>query len=294
MYREMLYIDSVLKEYKIDIVIVNTIASPVAAFAGRKNNIPVIWFVHEKGADLPYRLQFGDMFTKWLVGKLSNVVLCNSFYIYEHFSSYIDRQKMKVAYQSVSTFALEEKTHSDGNVLKIGIVGRLSIQKNQLFAVKALMPNDKLHIYLVGACEGEYASKVKSLCKELDCVDNVSFCGVQNDMQKFYQNIDVLLACGHNEALGRSVIEAMKAGLPVVAPKDCGYVEIIDHSISGFLYTADDEISLRNELHKLLDVSMRREIGSKAKEIANNRFNKINFQKQLVEVIDEIICLKKN
>lgn len=291
--KDVRFVIGCLMEKKIDVVIVNTIASPVAALAAKHCDIPVIWFIHEKGDDLPYRLQFGNRITKCLVGKLSDVVICNSYYILNHYANYIKLRKMVVAYQTVNGFILEDKKYINSSPLKIGIVGRLTNQKNQMFAIRALMPNEHLHMYFAGSCEGEYAEMTKNLCRVLNCMSSVSFCGVLTNMAEFYKKIDVLLACGHDEALGRSVIEAMKVGVPVIAPHDCGYAEIIDHSITGLLYKIDDENSLREEMQKLIDPSFRSSLGVKAKEVSNAKFNKVGFQKVLVGVVEDVICTRK-
>ncbi len=287
--RQVYQLRNILMRECIDVVIVNTIASPVGALAAKMANIPCVWFLHELADDPPYRLQLGDKFSKKLVGRLADKVVCNSHYTMEHYEQYIDARKMSVAYQAVDMIVPKITTTSLG-LLRVGIVGRMSIQKNQLFAVQTVATMEGVILRVAGADNNEYATQLQEEVEKLQCGDKVEFCGVVNDMADFYSTVDVVFACGKRETLGRSVIEAMKCGKAVVTAHDCGYKELIEDGKTGVIFEVDNIESAQVAIEQMKDEVLRMRLAKNAQIWANETFNIQQFGCSMRDIIEQ--CVK--
>jgi glycosyltransferase involved in cell wall biosynthesis len=70
-------------------------------------------------------------------------------------------------------------------------------------------------------------------------------------MPRFYSSIDALLHCSRTESQGRVVLEAMLAGVLVLAPAISGVVDFVIHRHTGIIIDPDDPFSMRSELEWL-------------------------------------------
>ena len=100
----------------------------------------------------------------------------------------------------------------------VGLIGRLSVQKNQTFIMPVIR---KLHqimpemvLMLVGA--GEEENKIKDYCKKHSMESYVIFTGVRQDVNRIYQGIDVCVLPSLYEGLPVVGVEALAAGCPLL------------------------------------------------------------------------------
>jgi glycosyltransferase involved in cell wall biosynthesis len=113
----------------------------------------------------------------------------------------------------------------------VGIVGRLTPIKNHslfLESVSALMKensNTRARFLIVGY--GELRKDLEEMTKELALADRVIFVGWLKDLRSFYADLDVLALTSNNEGTPVAVIEAMAAGVPVIATDVGGVRELI-------------------------------------------------------------------
>jgi len=105
----------------------------------------------------------------------------------------------------------------------------------------------------------------------------------------FYSSIDIFIyyTDGSNtENWGRTVTEAMAAGLPIVAERRGAIVEQIDDGVDGFLFdTVDELIDRVVELYH--DGDLRRRIGTAAREKACSRFGIPAIRSHLDDIFEE-------
>jgi glycosyltransferase involved in cell wall biosynthesis len=119
-------------------------------------------------------------------------------------------------------------------------VGHLQRRKRVEDAIKAVaivrrtVPGAQLWI-LGRTYDPAYKAELLALAERLAIGDAVQFLGVRDDVLALMQNASALLHCSDSEAFGWSVLEAMAAGLPVVAYDSGGPAELIEHGTTGFL-----------------------------------------------------------
>ena len=112
---------------------------------------------------------------------------------------------------------VQEELNIKGSFV-LGMVGRLSEEKNQEFAlqlakrVHEILP--KTVLVMVG--EGPESSKLKKIIKDNQMEEYVQLLGKRNDVERIYQAFDVFLLPSWHEGFPVSIVEAMASGIPVV------------------------------------------------------------------------------
>jgi phosphatidylinositol alpha 1,6-mannosyltransferase len=125
---------------------------------------------------------------------------------------------------------LRRKLSPAGEVL-VGYVGRVAPEK-QLEKMAALRGIPGIRIVIVGDGPG-----MPAIRKALGGMP-VSFLGQLRGeaLAAAYASFDVFLHTGEEETFGQTVQEAHASGLPVVAPRAGGPIDLVEHGVDGFLY----------------------------------------------------------
>lgn len=110
--------------------------------------------------------------------------------------------------------------------IKLGMLGRLSSQKNQDLIIKAMayLP-DNVELHLGGG--GYRYPELKKLANECGVDQKIFFHGYINNSRNFLEDLDVYIQSSHVEGFGLAAIEAMACGLPVIGSDIPGLSDII-------------------------------------------------------------------
>ena len=175
-------------------------------------------------------------------------------------------------------------------------IGRLAPEKNwdtlvQAFG-KVYGEHPKVRLVLIG--DGPARPGLESLAAELGIADHVTFTGALpfEEIPRYLKAADLFAFASVTETQGLVTIEAMAAGLPVVAVDGPGTRDIVERGKQGFLVENDPE-ALANGLNRLLSDSQ------KIKRFANNALKKAKtfdvnqLGKQLIGVYEQAIQDKK-
>ena len=121
------------------------------------------------------------------------------------------------------------------------------------------------HIHFVILGEGperlQLEEKAKKLC-------NVTFVGKQVDMGNWFTAADLFIHPSYSEGLGSVILEAIKAGLPVIGSKAGGIPDIIEDEVSGLLFKSRDAAALAKAIERVeedLDLQKKLKVGGKNK-----------------------------
>ena len=153
----------------------------------------------------------------------------------------------------------------------IGSVGRLDPVKGHdlliraFAALQARQPGARL--VLIG--EGERRGACEALARELGAAGKVSFLGWREDVAELLAELDLFVFPSRNEGMGRAAVEAMAAGLAVVATRTGGLPDVVREGRTGLLVPPDDPGALSAAIERLLSrPEERRAMGEAGRELA--------------------------
>lgn len=142
--------------------------------------------------------------------------------------------------------ALRERLAPAGEVV-IGYVGRIAPEK-QVERFRALRGLTGISIALVG--DGPSTPLVARALAGLPVTWLGRLAG--EELAHAYAAFDVFLHAGTEETFGQTLQEAHAAGLPVVAPRAGGPIDLVQHGTDGFLFHPDDDADLRRHVAALV------------------------------------------
>ena len=131
-------------------------------------------------------------------------------------------------------------------------VGELNRNKNHSLVIKALaqLENGNVHYCIAG--EGECRESLTALSQKLGVAERVHLLGYRSDVQQLYKSSDIFCFPSLREGLPVSLIEAMASGLPCVASRIRGNVDLIDAADEMLFdpYSAED---CKNKIERLIN-----------------------------------------
>jgi len=151
---------------------------------------------------------------------------------------------------------LRKRLAPNGEVV-VGYVGRVAPEK-QVERLRALHGLRGVRVAIVG--DGPSVPYVK---RELAGIP-VTWLGKLGgeELATAYAAFDIFVHTGTEETFGQTLQEAHSAGLPVVAPRAGGPIDLVDHGTNGFLFEADNESQLRAFVETLaIDPALRARMG---------------------------------
>jgi glycosyltransferase involved in cell wall biosynthesis len=172
------------------------------------------------------------------------------------------------------------------NDLIVGIIGRLSIEKNHRFFINvahhlsSVISSVKFLIVGNGPLREELEAYVKSLK-----LSNVIFTGYRSDVKQVMSMMDVVASTSLREGVPIALLEAMSVKKPIVATQVGGVQKIILHSKTGYLVPLDRLDEFTRCVKKLLDnKNLRKTFGENAFRFLKKHYSSENMVNQYLSV----------
>jgi glycosyltransferase involved in cell wall biosynthesis len=187
------------------------------------------------------------------------------------------------------TNRFREQFNWPDEVVIFGITGQINVGKGHqdllLAAAEAVRENARFRFVVGGRGEEIFVADLKRQADVLGLTDLLGFCGWLARASEFYEGIDVLiLASRHDEGFGLVVAEAGERGIPVIATRSGGAVEIVVDDETGILVPKQDPSALGSAMARLgNDGDLRLAMGGRARDHISQHFD---LQKQVDKFAD--------
>lgn len=176
---------------------------------------------------------------------------------------------------------------SEGPV--VGSLGRITDQKGYDALVRALPELPGATLVLVG--DGPERAPLEALAAELGVGERLVVTGWTADARRHLPTFDVFALPSLWEGMPLVILEAMHAGLPVVASDVGSVAEAVADGETGYVVAAGDEQALCERLARLLaDAPLRERLGARARTVAADCFTAEAMARRYEAVYTDVLA----
>lgn len=150
------------------------------------------------------------------------------------------------------------------------------VHKNAIDDVISALVDLPKNIYFIIMGIGELLPKLQKQARDLGVLDRVKFLGrVPNeDLPKYFSVCDIFIRASRSEGFGISFVEAMAAGLPVIATPVGGIPDFLDDRKTGLFCSPNNPQSIVEAVNLLLrDSNLKENIQKEARRRVIERYD---------------------
>ncbi|MEO0445788.1 MAG: glycosyltransferase family 4 protein [Verrucomicrobiota bacterium] len=204
----------------------------------------------------------------------------------------VPASRMEVIYNGVPDHS--DRAEPGSNRPQMLMVGRFEEQKNQALLLRGLAPLRNLDWELEFVGDGPKLEMVKELCAELDLGDRVTFAGYQSNIPERLGGAQMFLLITNWESFPMSILEAMRAGLPVIASDVGGNRESVSDGKSGYVIDNENLAELTERLRALIgSSSLRAEMGKAGRSLYEENFSFEQMLDRTIGLYDLVLASHK-
>jgi len=272
-------IKRIIKIIKPDLVHLNsTKAEIIGGLAARRTRVPHIIFtahgyvVNERMPEWQKKFYVG---LERYASKMMHRIICVSKL--DRFTAFFyrmaDFSKISVIHNGISRFRIVKQS---SKILTIVTVANMYPNKGYLTLLKAIkrLNREGLEAKYIFVGDGKQRTEIEDYIARYK-LKNIKLLGFRHDIKSVLAMADIFILASYKEGLPYVVLEAMMAGLPVVATKVGGIPEIITENEDGLLVSPMRYKLLASAIMKLAcDRKLRIKIGSSARQKVIEQFSK--------------------
>ena len=148
-----------------------------------------------------------------------------------------------------------KKSKKNQTIRNIISVGRLHEQKDHQTLIKAFaqLSDNYPELTLTIYGEGVLRDFLTQLIYSLNLQNRIFLPGIAMDVEKVLISADLFVFPSVYEGFSNALCEAMSCGLPVIASKCSGNVDIVEDGVNGLLFNSSDIEALVSSMRRLLD-----------------------------------------
>lgn len=280
-----------VKNNDIDIIYTNTSVVFPGAIVAKRMGIKSVWHIREI-----VKNNFENKVISHIVNHYSDIVITNSKATADAIK--VDKEKVRIVYNAVESPKINKnQIRKENNKFVIGMAGRINRWKGQSLFINAAEKvlekyPDTLFLIAGSAYTGEeyLEEELKEIIAHKKLEKSIKLLGQVSKMETFYEKIDLfVLPSIQPEPFGLVVIEAMDAGIPVIATNQGGPKEIISDGKNGYLVDFKDANEMAEKIMLLeSDLELRKRIAENAKKTKKEKFSVEIMAKNIREILNEI------
>jgi glycosyltransferase involved in cell wall biosynthesis len=292
-------IHGLLKELKPDLLAVHSAkAGVLGRLAGRSLGIPVVLTAHgwTFTPGIPPLQAAGYRIIERLVGPLSSKIIAVSEFdrrlALEH--RIVPADRIVTVHNGMPDISPQLRAEPGRTPPRLIMVARLGAQKDHPTLLRALagLQDHPWEMDLVG--EGPLLGEMKALASSLGIGGRVRFLGQRMDVDQLLAGAHASVLATNWEGFPLSILESMRAGLPVVASSVGGIDEAIRDGDTGYLVPRGDVEALRDRIGRLLTApDLRTRMGSSGRALFEEQFTLDRSVQKTLDVYQDVIARRR-
>jgi glycosyltransferase involved in cell wall biosynthesis len=187
-----------------------------------------------------------------------------------------------------------QPSRSSNRQVQLLYIGRLSEEKNleNLLRAVVILREENIAVKLMIAGDGPSRRQIENNIAEWKLADNVSLAGFVSDVNPLLKMADIVVNPSRTECMPNSILEAMLAGVPVVATDVGGVREMIRDQVDGLLCPPENSAALAEAIKKLiLNPTMAKNMAASAHERVVNEFTFEKHMEKTLEIYRQILMI---
>jgi glycosyltransferase involved in cell wall biosynthesis len=261
---------------------------PAAAFAC-PHNASVLFHAHSH-----VRQAAAAKVVGWSIRHADAAVVACSNSVLDPLRSYAASDKLHVIPNGVAELNFRERLFSRGRNWCIGMIGRISREKGQaeFLQAAALIARefDNARFAICGAPlfgDTSYEEVVHKVSEGLP----VEFLGWREDVGLVFATLDLLVVPSQEEGMGRVIVEAFSAGVPVVAFPTGGIPEVVVDGETGFLTKGTSPEALAARLREVISSGpdVLRRVAANARKAWERSYALARYQERITAVMESLV-----
>lgn len=284
-------LEKIIREEKVDVVHARSrVPAWIAFFACRKAGVDFLTTCHG---------YYSQNVFSHVMGWGKRVIVISEIigrHMIEHFG--VQPENIRLIHRSVDLdkFSFRERQTGDSS-FTVTMVGRITPLKGHSYFLKAMAKVIRQHpfvrVRVVGDARSDkqaYKDSLLLLTRRLGLQEKVEFLGNRKDIPQLLAESDALvLPTVTQEAFGRVIIEAQAVGVPVIATKVGGIVDIVEHEKTGLLVLPKDADAIAAAVLRLMnDRKLGDAICQEARKRVESKYTLAQMAEKTLAVYEEL------
>ncbi len=281
--------------------------------------LQLIRFIRNHRIDLIHNNQCMDAYSTWLAGKLTRTPVLihhrdSRYYRFDRWlMNHVDCNICISTWQNnqflngrgivvhngieIERFPKEPPPVQSGQVVEVGIVGRIAPIKGQETFIRAaqivLEKTRAVHFKIIGDIDtphySDYKARLRAMVKENALEEHVEFSGYIPNVVDAVSPLDISVCASQREPFGRVAIESMACFKPVVATAVGGFFDTVVEE-TGILVPVDDPVALAEAILRLsADPNLRLRMGLAGRRRVEQHFTIQHTLSKLYSIYENLL-----
>ncbi len=275
-------------------------AALVAAFAAHRMQLPWVYHVHSPTArDSTRRMinRINDCVERFSINSCDLVITVSRSLRREMLRRGVDRKRLVCVPNGVT--AIEPIVASErlqSRRFRLGLIALMRPRKGVEVCLEAMASlkarGADATLELIGGFETEaYQHQITELISDLELEDVVELKGFTRDVPAALRQLDVMvLPSLFGEGMPMVVLEALAAGVPVVATRVEGTPEVVRHGVEGLLAQPRDPHSLADNIEAMIrDRNAWAQMSQAAVDRHRSKFSDVEMARRVANAYARIV-----
>jgi glycosyltransferase involved in cell wall biosynthesis len=278
----------IIQHFKPDIIHAHcSKAGLIGRLAGWWTRVPTVYTAH--GWRCAPGVAWGERLLawpgEWVGARLSQHIITVSTWDYNiavH-CRIADATRLALIHNGISNSPARSRNSARPEIVLV-MVARFAPPKDHLLVMRALRGLPP-HVRLLFVGDGPSLRNTQAQAIQLGVNHRISFLGQKADVANILLEADLLVLASNSEGLPISILEGLRAGLPVVTTDVGGVRDCVHDGVTGLVVPRGDVAALRNAISALVDApSLRARMGAAGRQLYERQFTAAHMVSRTYEL----------